>query len=448
MQRMMVARVTCPSCSNQIQLPVEQVLDVRANPSAKMRLLRHTVNAGVCPHCRTPVGMNLPFFYHDPEKDLALVLMPLDAGRDNLERQAAIGKITRAVMDSLPVEERRGYLLTPQTFLTVDNMIKKVLDADGVTPEMLAEQRERAMLLQRMIDASSDEVLDTLIVENEPSIDGDFFRLLAMNLNMVQSQEDEANAEKMVALRAKLMDETAEGRILKERAELLEELQEEATREKLVDVLIRATNEGTRRALITVGRRLVDYSFFVALTARIERTADADEQERMKGLRSEILAARDELDKATQAVFQSRSELLRDLMMSKDPPKLARRRFRELDEIFMSVLARNLEEAQKAKNEQAVKALQAIWQLVMHLVEEATPPGLRFLSQLMEAEDEAAIDRLLIQNKQMVDDQMVQVLEQAEASMRADARDEAGAQMKLVLEKVRSFVTRSKIELA
>jgi hypothetical protein len=444
----MVARVTCPSCQNQIQVPVEQVLDVRADPTAKMRLLNRAVNAGVCPHCRAPVALNLPLLYHDPDKELALVLMPMDAGRDNMERQAAIGKITRAVMDSLPVEERKGYLLTPQVYITMDNLVKRILDEDGVTPEMIAGQRQRAQLIQRMLDASSDEVLDSLIQENGELIDDDLFRLLSMNLNMVRQAGDPETLEKMTAVRDKLMDETEKGRVLKERAELLEALQEEQTREKLLELLIQASDETTREALITVGRPLIDYTFFVGLTSKIDATGDEDEKERLKALRTEVLEARDEMDQAAQAVYQSRAELLRDLLMSENTEKLARRRFRELDQIFMNVLARNMEEAQQAQNENAVKALQGLWMLILKLVDEATPPQLKFFTRLMEAEDEAAVDKVLADNKKLVDESLLQAMEQALEAIRAEGEPKDAERMEMALGKVRSIVARSKIELA
>jgi hypothetical protein len=444
----MVARVTCPSCQNQIQLPVEQVLDVRADPTAKMRLLNGAVNAGVCPHCRAPVGLHLPLLYHDPDKELALVLMPIDAGRDNLERQAAIGKITRAVMDSLPVEERKGYLLTPQVYMTMDNLIKRILDEDGVTPEMIAAQRQRAQLIQRMLDASSDEVLDSLVQENLEQLDDDFFRLLTMNLNMVQQRGDEATIERMTAVRDKLLDETEQGRVLRERAELLEALQKEQTRETLLELLIQASDETTRQALITIGRALIDYTFFVGLTTEIDATGDEEEKERLKALRSEILEARDQMDQAAQAVYQSRAELLRDLLMSENTEKLARRRFRELDEIFMNVLARNIEEAQQAQNENAVRALQGLWMLILKLVDEATPPQLKFFTRLMQAEDEASVDKVLEENKNLVDEGLQQAMEQAVEAIRAEGTAEDAARMEMALGKVRSLVARSKIQLA
>ena len=81
MSQVFVARITCPSCQNQFQAPVEQVLDVSNDPSARMRVLNGLVNVAGCPHCGMRVALSLPFLYHDPEKELALVYMPMEAGR-------------------------------------------------------------------------------------------------------------------------------------------------------------------------------------------------------------------------------------------------------------------------------------------------------------------------------------------------------------------------------
>ena len=55
MPQAMLARVTCPNCNNQFQAPVEQVLDVRADPSAKSRVFNGLVNVASCPHCGTAI---------------------------------------------------------------------------------------------------------------------------------------------------------------------------------------------------------------------------------------------------------------------------------------------------------------------------------------------------------------------------------------------------------
>lgn len=437
MPQMMLARVTCPNCRNQFQTPVEQILDVRADPGAKMRVLNGLVNMTACPHCGMRAALNLPFLYHDPDKELALIYMPMEAGRSELERQQAIGTFTSAVMDSLPPEKRKAYLLQPQVFLTLENLANKILEADGVTPEMIEEQKARVELLQRMLDASSDEVLEAMIRENDTFIDADFFRLLAMNVEMARATGRAAGVQRLLALRNRLLELSSEGQATQARGEILEALRAQPTRDKLLDLLIQASDERTRELLVTFGRPLVDYPFFQALTVRIESTSDKAEQERLKTLRKEILDVRERLDEATRALYEARATLLRDLLRSDDPERLARRHFMELDEAFFNVLAANIEEARAAGDEQTVQAIQSVWNMILRLTEEAVPPELRLFNRLMAAEEDAEIEGLLQANRDLVTEDLVQFIEEAEANLHERGELEAAEHLALVLEKAK-----------
>nr|HID14577.1 hypothetical protein [Anaerolineae bacterium] len=439
-QPVMLARVTCPNCRSPFETPVEQVLDVRADPSAKIRVLNGLVNAILCPHCGMRGALNLPFLYHDPDKELALVYMPMETGRSDLERQQAIGKLTSAVMNSLPPEERKAYLLQPQVFLTLESLANRILEADGVTPEMIEKQKARVELLQRMLDATSDEALEVMIKENDASIDVAFFRVLTANVEMAQATGQAAGVQRLLALRNKLLELSSEGRAIRARGEMLEALRTQPTREKLLDLLIQAPDERTRELLVTFGRPLVDYLFFQALTSKIESASDEDAQERLIALRKEILAVRDRLDEETRALYEARAALLRDLLLTDDPETLARRRFPELDEAFFNVLAANLEEAHAAGDEQTVQALQSIWNLILCLSEEAIPPELRLFNRLMAAEGEVEVERLLEENRDLVTERLVRFMEEAEANVREEGALEAADHLALVLEKARRVV--------
>ena len=441
MPQVLLARITCPNCQNQFQAPVEQVLDVRKDPSAKMRVLNGMVNVAVCPHCKMGGALGLPFLYHDPDQELALVYVPMEAGRDNLERQRLIGNLTNTVMNDLPPEERKAYLLQPQVLLAMENLVGKILEADGVTPEMIAEQKVKAELLQRMLDATSDEVLEAMIEENDDAIDADFLRILTMNLDVVQSAGQAADVQRLLALRSKLLDLSSEGQVFKARGETLEALRAEPTRDRLVELLVQAPDEQTRYALVTFGRPLLDYLFFQSLTARIDSAADKSERERLTALRAEVLEIRDQLDKEARALYEARSALLRDLMLSDDPETLARQRFQELDQTFLNLLTTSLEEAQSAGDNATAQALGAIWGVILRLVEETLPPEMQLFNRLIVAEDDAQIEQLLQENRDLVTEHLIEFMEEAEANMREEGSVETAERLVRVLEKARGMVT-------
>ena len=440
MPRVMLARVTCPGCRNPFETPIEQILDVRDDPGGKIRVLNGLVNVAACPHCGMRGALNLPFLYHDPDNELALVYMPLEAGRSDLERQQAIGKLTSAVMDSLPPEERKAYLLQPQIFFTLENLANKILGADGVTPEMIEQQKARVELLQRMLDATSDESLEAMIKENDASIDAGFFRLLGLNLEMAQAAGRAADVQRVAALQSKLLELSSEGQVVSARGEMLRALRTQPTREKLLDLLIQAPDEPTRGLLVTFGRPLLDYPFFQALTARIESAPDEAGQERLKALRKEILDVRDRLEEATRALYEARAGLLRDLLLSDDPETLARRRFPELDEAFLNALAANLEKARASGDGQTVRALQFIWDLVLRLAEESMPPEVRFLNRLVAVESDAEVERLLQENRDLVTERLIRFMEETEAGIREQGALETAERLASVLEKARGMV--------
>ena len=441
MPQTMVARVTCPGCQNQFQMPLEQIVDVRANPGAKARVLNGLINVAACPHCGAAGPLDMPFMYHDPDKELALIYMPLRPGQDNLQRQQAIGEFTRSVMDSLPAEERKAYLFQPQEFLTLENLIEKLLEEEGITPEMIDAQRAKAELLGKMAEAESEEAVQTLIAENEESIDAEFFHLLGVNLQVAQAGGRAPDLEKLMALQDKLFETTSTGQAIKARSEAVEALREDPTIEKLLDLLVEAPDEETREVLVTFGRSLLEYAFFQGLTSRIEAADGKDEKKRLTAIREQVLDIRDRLDEEGRAVLDERSALVRDLLVSSDPENLARRRMAELDRVFLGVLAAQLEEAHQAGNEDVAKALQMIWDMVLRLAEETLPPHLRLLNRLMAAEDVGTVDKLLEGNRPLLTEEFAEMLEQTVASVQEDedASPEAAERLKQVLAKVKAL---------
>jgi hypothetical protein len=115
--------------------PLIQVIDVGREPALKAALLSGRLT-----------NLAAPFIYHDPAKQLALVLMPMELNLNDLEQQRVIGQLTQVVMRGLPEDAPRAYLLQPKVFFSLQSLIEAILEADGVTPEMLRAQRARGSL--------------------------------------------------------------------------------------------------------------------------------------------------------------------------------------------------------------------------------------------------------------------------------------------------------------
>ena len=93
-----------------------QVVDVGRNPEMKQMML-----AGRLP-------LVAPFIYHDPSKEIAYVLMPMELNLRDTDQQRVIGQFTQAIMRNLPENAPRGYLLQPKTFFTFQSLVEAILE--------------------------------------------------------------------------------------------------------------------------------------------------------------------------------------------------------------------------------------------------------------------------------------------------------------------------------
>jgi hypothetical protein len=135
-----VIPVICPKCQARYNAPIISIINVNQDPNLKGAFLQGRLNVGQCPQCGFASPLEIPLLYHDGQKELALVLVPPSLHLTHIDEQKIIGDLSNRLMNSLPPEKRKAYLLSPQTFLTMECLVKAILAADGGTEEMLQEQ--------------------------------------------------------------------------------------------------------------------------------------------------------------------------------------------------------------------------------------------------------------------------------------------------------------------
>ena len=166
------------------------------------------------PACGNGGALNIPFIYHDPEKEVALLFLPIGVGHGEVERQKLAGQLTRQLMDAIPQEERRGYLFQPETFITMENIVKRVLELEGVTDEDMERSQKQREFLDKFLSALEEE-WPTLIEENEALLDENFFGLLQYTMQVIAMSgaggDDFSKVEKGYAY---LVENTAIGQLL------------------------------------------------------------------------------------------------------------------------------------------------------------------------------------------------------------------------------------------
>jgi hypothetical protein len=411
--------------------PLIQVVDVGREPALKAALLSGRLT-----------NLAAPFIYHDPAKQLALILMPMELNLSEIEQQRVIGQLTQIVMRSLPEDAPRAYLLQPRLFFSLQSLIEAILEADGVTPEMLRAQQERVDLLRDLVRLLGDEAsLRERARENDAKIDATFFEILTASLEANLASGRAQAAQQLSQLNKILLEETTYGRALAKRAAAIEAFRKSPSRETLLDQLIAVEDTETRQTLITLGRQLLDYAFFQLLTKRIDAADEAGKQQ-LIALRKEIQEIRDKIDAVSRAFLESKLKLIEEIAASNNPIETARKHVDELDDALLSVLQANLQDAERAGDKEAVAALERVEQAVMQAIAERQPPEVQMVNMLLAAKYPEETEKLLNEWKDTVDDRLISVLAQFADQLAQQDRTDLSAKLTKVMVQARKILPK------
>lgn len=441
---MFTTTVTCPNCKTPFSAQIEQIFDVGRDPTAKSRFLRGRFNVITCPRCRYQSMIATPIVYHDPSKELLLTYTPMELGLPQPEQERMLGNLTRAITNSLSAEQRKGYLLRPKPAFTLQGMVDVVLEADGVTKEMMEAQRAKVSLVEQLLTAPDEEALTKLVQEHDAELDYTFFDLFTAAVQSAAESGDQAGAEKMLAVRNHVVELSSLGKKSTEQAKLFEEVANELnamgdklTPEKFFDLVVKAGDIDRAVALVTLARPLVDYNFFMKLTAVINQAPDK-ERERLQRLRETILDAVGQVDQAAQAQTQQSAAVLKRLLEAPDLKQAIVENIQYIDNTFMAILSRNYEEAQKSGHKEAAERLQQIGDAILAIIRESAPPEIRFINELLafETEEEALAEAR--RRSSEITPQVVEAMKQLEEELAAGGRNEVSDR----LAKIRAAVEK------
>lgn len=439
------ATITCPQCNIPFSTPVLTVIDVGQNPDLKSLFLSGQINVAVCPNCGHAGMLNAPLIYHDPEKELLFTFAPDGLGGPEMEQQRMIGDLTNQIITSLPAEERKGYLLQPRSFFRLESMLDAILEADGITPEMLAAQRAKAELLERLLQAPSLDARQVIAQENNALIDYEFFQLLSLNIELVEREGEDQAAQELLGLRQQLLEWSTVGQEIADRDEAIRSLGENLTREELLAKLVDAALAGQQakvETMVTIARQGIDYVFYQQLTSRIEAAeaaGDAGQAEKLKALRETILDLTTQIDAELERARQQVEQQIQDLLDRDDPEAALRSNPSLINELFMGILNERLQAAeQSGQTEQAAK-LGRIHKMVVEILQENQPPELRFISQLLAAEYPDETRDLLEENQELVGPALLELMELLGKDLEEGDREELGQHLAQVREQAEAM---------
>ena len=359
--------VPCPNCRQQVLIDLIRLFDLNSDPQAKENLLSGSANAFQCPHCHYQGIYPTPIVYHDPDKELLLTYFPPELHTPITEQEKTIGPLIKKVMDDLPPEKRKAYLFKPQTMLTQQRLFETILEADGITPEMMKAQQEKLLLLQQLVN-SSPESLPEQIVQNDEKIDEELFVLLSRLAQASAAAGDQESVRELSRLQEALLQHSTIGKAAaleaSETRAAISELQELSktgiTRENLLDLLIKnAESEIRLTTSASMARGGLDYTFFQTLTDRVDQVS-GEEKTRLENLREKLLTIVETIDQAVKVQIEESQKLLQELLASTDIEKATEDALPKLNQAFTEVLNTEVTNAQEANDTEKLKKLVSV----------------------------------------------------------------------------------------
>jgi len=366
-----------------------------------------------CPHCGYQGRLATPIVYHDNDKELLLTYFPPELNVPLNEQERIIGPQIKQVMDRLPPERRKAYLLKPVPNLTYESMMQTILEKDGITPEMLKEQQDRVALIERLLQASSPDVRTEIIKQNGKLIDEQFFALFSRLAQSAAAGGQEPIARAMIDVQKQLLEETEFGRGLKESVGELEaatknlqEVGQALTREKLLDIVLESQSDARVRAYATIARNGMDYQFFQLLSERIDK-ASGEEKTRLESIREKLLDYTNEIDKQMEARYKQAQEFVESLLAKDDIVTAVRENLDGFTQDAVDIVNQMLRQASEKSDYTRMGKLQ---KMVEILREVSTPPEVSFIEQLLDTPDDMALDKMLDENRDLINDQFMEAL--------------------------------------
>jgi hypothetical protein len=408
-------RISCPRCRQPVMADIQQLFDMNEDRQAKQKILSGAFNLFHCPSCGFEGNYPSYLVYHDPDKELLLTFFPPDLGLPVNEQERIVGPLITKVVDRLPAEKRKAYIFRPQTMLTMQTMIEKILEADGITKEMLDAQQKRMSLLQKLMAAPEESRLEIVKAE-EDLIDESFFTLINRIIETAMAQGDNQSAKLIAGIQQFLTTNTEFGKQLKVQAQAaekamktLQDLSKDGglTREKVLDLVIAAESDIEISTYVSLVRTGMDYTFFQLLTERIDKAA-GDEKAKLTALRDKLLELTARLDKQIKERLTAASKVFEEIVKADDVEKAVEDNIQSIDDFFLDVLKTELQSAQQRNDEARLNKIQQVVNVIQKA--SAPPPEIELVEKMLEAPDDAALRKLFEENADAITPDFVNMI--------------------------------------
>jgi hypothetical protein len=247
----------------------------------------------------------------------------------------------------------------------------------------------------------------------------------------------------LAELQKQLLEETEFGRGLQESvgeleaaSKALQEAGQGLTREKLLDLVIEAPNDARIRAYVSMARGGMDYSFFQNLTDKLEK-AQGDEKAKLEALREKLLEYVNEVDRQLEERFKASQAFVEKLLEQEDIAKATRENLQGFTQESVDLVGQMLRQASEKNDYARMGKLQKMMEVLQEA--SAPPPEVAFIEELLEAPDNAAIEKMLSENENKINEDLMNTLGGLMAQLEAQGgAGPGGEQAKELIEKLES----------
>ncbi len=409
-------QVSCPRCRTPIAADIQQLFDMNSDPQAKQKLLSGTANAIQCPACGYQGIYPTPIVYHDPDKELLLTYFPQELAVVINQQEKMVGPLINQAVNNLAPEKRKAYLFQAKSMLTYQTLLETILQADGITKQMLEDQQKKMSLIQRLATTPNAESRKEIMQQEEALIDETFFALLNRLVEATLVQGDKQSAQQLAIFQQELLTETKVGQKIqaqmKESQQAMEDLQNLAknslTREKLLELLVNSPSEVYTSTLVGMTRSGFDYEFFAMLANKIESSSDESEKAKLSELRDFLLDAVKQIDEQIQLEMKNAREMVDKIIAAPSLEAGLQQYGNQVNDFFVEAIQNALEDARKNSDLDKIAKLNQLNQMIE--AANTPPEAIQFIEDLLRTDNEGQVKEKLNANLDKVDDEFLQLL--------------------------------------
>lgn len=388
--------ISCPNCGQRFAANIESIVDGGRDPGAKARFLSGRTNVVQCPNCGVVVQLAVPLVYHDHTKELLVIFFPPNLNLPTQEREKIVGEMTRAIMNSLPQEDRKGYLFKPIQPLTYEGMVELVLEKEGITKEMIQQQRDKMRLVEQFLMADAATLPD-LAQQYDSQLDAEFFQMMTLSAEAALASGRRTTAEEMLDKRDQLVALSSYGQqamqsaqqqeaVVMEVANWLQQRQQNLSIDEFIDYLEKVGGSDDHlQALVGLVRPTFNYQFFSALDQRIQNS-DGQQAQVLTEVRDRLLELTSAMDQQQQAMVQQAQMVLRDILNAPDQDQAIIERITMIDDMFLQVLQATIQAADQRGDLLLSARLKAVYDKIVGHLQASAPPEVRFINDLLRSD--------------------------------------------------------------